>query len=130
MTLRQRQSLFCKNIGLLIIYAYNRGFELTFGEADRTEYQQREYVRTGRSQTMNSAHLERLAVDFNIFIGGRLLMAAGLSKAEYERELWIIKTIGDYWESLHSDNVWGGDWNRNNILDERFKDPYHFEMKR
>lgn len=118
MTLREKQSVFCKNIGLLIAEAYRTGFELTFGEVFRTEYQQKEYVRTGFSKTMNSRHLVRLAVDFNLFKAGKLLNAS--------RD---FLSLGLFWENLHPDNVWGGDFNRNkNPDDDKFKDPYHFEM--
>jgi len=71
MTLSQKQRLFTKNIGLLIEFAYEMGFELTFGEFDRTIEQQKIYFDSGRSKTMNSRHLIRLAGDFNIFKDGR-----------------------------------------------------------
>ena len=47
----------------------------------------------------------------------------------YSTDLEIARPLGEYWMLLHPDNVWGGDWNRNGILDETFKDPYHFEIK-
>ncbi len=119
MTLRKKQSLFVFNIHLLIAFAYKNGFELTFGEFDRTQEQQEFYFKTGKSKTMNSRHLIRLAGDFNIFLNGKLI-----------NDPVLIKPLGDYWMSLNTDNVWGGDWNRNyNLLDETFKDPYHFEMR-
>lgn len=129
MTLREAQSLFTLNIGKLIAFAYEKGFELTCGEFFRTKYQQEFYVKNGFSKTMDSRHLVRLACDFNIFLNDRMLLAANIPKDQYIRELLIAKQLGDYWESLHPSNVWGGDWNRDNVLDERFKDPYHFEMK-
>lgn len=119
MTIREKQSVFTQNIGRLIDFAFKEGYELTFGEAYRTDYQQAEYVRTGFSKTMSSRHLYRLAVDFNLFRNGILL--------NNSRD---FLPIGLYWESLHPDNVWGGDWNRNNNPDDdKFGDPYHFEMK-
>lgn len=119
MTLSERQQLFTFNIHQLIEFAYKKGFKLTFGEVFRTEEQQRIYFNTGRSKTMNSRHLQRLAVDFNIFIDGKLINDPAL-----------IQPLGEFWMSLNTDNIWGGDWNRNHsILDETFKDPYHFEIK-
>lgn len=119
MTLRDKQSVFTFNIHKLIQYAYRRGYVLTFGEVYRTQEQQRLYFNTGRSKTMNSRHLQRLAVDFNVFKNGALL----------SRPI-DFKPLGDYWESLHTDNRWGGDWDRDDNLDEEtFRDPYHFEMK-
>lgn len=118
MTLRERQSVFVLNVSRLIAFAYAQGYELTFGEAYRTIEQQKIYVASGKSKTMTSRHLFRLAVDFNLFKDGALLN----SPIDY-------KPLGDYWESLSPDNVWGGDWDRDNDLhDETFLDPYHFEM--
>jgi hypothetical protein len=119
MTLSTKQKIFTLNISLLIQYAFKQGIELTFGEAYRTVEQQKLYFDTGRSKTMNSRHLQRLAVDFNVFIGGVLI-----------NEPAKIQPLGEFWMTLNTDNVWGGDWNRNHsVLDETFKDPYHFEMK-
>lgn len=93
------------------------GFKLTFGEVFRTLEQQKIYFNTGRSKTMDSRHLQRLAVDFNIFQNGILI-----------NDPKVIQPLGEFWMSLNTDNRWGGDWNRNHsILDETFKDPYHFE---
>lgn len=116
MKLSEKQRIFTRNIGCLIEEAYNLGLELTFGEAYRTREQQLIYFQTGASKTMNSNHLNRLAVDFNVFKNGNLT---------YRWE--DIKPLGDYWEALHEDNRWGGDWNKNDIKDG-FIDTPHFEM--
>ncbi len=119
MTLSDKQKIFTFNISKLITFAFSKGYELTFGEVYRTEEQQKLYVAQGKSKTMDSRHLQRLAVDFNIFKDGQLI-----------NDPAIIQPIGDFWITLNTDNVWGGDWNRNHsILDETFKDPYHFECK-
>ncbi len=119
MTLSEKQKVFTFNIQKLIVYAFANGFGLTFGEVYRTPEQQKIYFDTGRSKTMDSRHLQRLAVDFNIFKGDQLI-----------NDPAIIQPLGEYWITLNTDNVWGGDWNRNHsVLDEAFKDPYHFEMK-
>jgi len=119
MTLSERQQVFTFNIHQLIEFAYKNGFTLTFGEVYRTQEQQKIYFDTGRSKTMNSRHLQRLAVDFNIFIDGVLI-----------NEPIKIQPLGNFWITLNLDNVWGGDWDRDgSVLDETFKDPYHFEMK-
>lgn len=119
MTLSERQQVFTFNIHQLIEFAYKNGFKLTFGEVYRTEEQQKIYFDTGRSKTMNSRHLQRLAVDFNIFIDNRLI-----------NDPLTIQPLGNFWVTLNLDNVWGGDWDRDgSTLDETFKDPYHFEMK-
>jgi len=58
-----------------------------------------------------------------------MLFPPGQTPEEYKADLELMRPLGEYWESLHPDNVWGGDWNRNNVLDETFYDPYHFERK-
>ena len=127
MTLSERQQIFTINISKLINFAYENGYKLTFGEVFRTQEQQEIYFKTGRSKTMNSRHLQRLAVDFNIFKNGILLFQTNTTK---KKEIESCLVLGDFWLTLHPDNVWGGDWNRNHkTIDETFEDPYHFEMK-
>lgn len=127
MTLSEKQKIFTLNIARLIEFAVDKGYELTFGEVYRTPEQQKIYFDTGRSKTMNSRHLQRLAVDFNIFKNGNYLFQNTATKSTEIQDCLIL---GQYWTSLNADNVWGGDWDRdNNTLDETFKDPYHFEMK-
>ena len=120
------QKKFAQHIGQFICFAFQYGFELTMGEVARTPEQQKIYFDSGRSKTMNSRHLVRLASDFNIFHGGRMLFT---DSKRWSEDLAIARVLGDFWESLDGQNVWGGDWNRNNVDDERFRDPYHFERK-
>ena len=116
MKLSTQQQLFTSNIGRLIAYADSLGYGLTFGHAWRSLNDQARLVREGKSKTMESNHLSRLAVDFNVFIDGELTY-------DWQK----IKRLGDYWESLHPKNRWGGDWNRNDLKDG-FIDTPHFEM--
>lgn len=126
-----KQKRFWRDMGHFINFAGTNGFEMTFGEFWRTQFQQAEYFRTGLSKTMDSMHLIRLAGDFNIWFEGRQLFVAGISNEQYMIDLECAKPLGEYWMSLSPDNVWGGDWNRNfNFLDETFRDPYHFEKRR
>jgi len=126
MKLSQSQQIFSQNIAKLILKANSMGMNLTFGEAYRTDDQQRLY-RFGKkveiegdhlvladdkvkSKTLHSNHLRRLAIDFNFFIAGNLV---------YRHEL--INRLGEFWESLHPANRWGGHF-------ENFYDAPHFEM--
>lgn len=99
-SLRQKQARFTRFVGLLIEYAYQNGYELTFGEAWRTPEQAQANARAGRG-IANSLHIERLAVDFNLFRNG-----AFLQKTEDH------KPLGEYWESLAPDCRWGGRFSR------------------
>jgi hypothetical protein len=134
--LSEVQREFTRDVGKLITYSYEcLNIELTLGEAHRTNSQMLlnyfgyevkkggilglKLVKSRKlSNTLLSSHGDRLAIDFNFFIDGKLT---------YDFDL--IKPLGDYWESLHPDNVWGGDWNKNDIKDG-FVDVLHFQRKR
>jgi D-alanyl-D-alanine carboxypeptidase len=67
--------------------------------------------RTGFSKAGDkSLHCKRLAVDFNFFIGD-----------DYIEDIKTLKVLGEYWESLHPFNSWGG----NGIT---ISDSPHFSM--
>jgi len=104
-----KQWLFLLDIAKLIQYADTKGYKLTGGEAYRTMYQQEKYLADGLSKTLDSQHLKRLAMDFNLFIDGDIQW--NLS------DEW--KVLGAYWESLSKENEWGGNW--------RFLDVPHFQ---
>ncbi len=106
MSLGSKQRRFTKMIGLLIEYAYQNGYELTFGDAYRDP---RLYGDVGQKKGYGSAgslHKQRLAVDFNLFRDGRFLQ-----QTEDHRPL------GEYWESL------GGSWGG------RFNDGNHYSLE-
>lgn len=127
MKLSQKQQIFTTNIGKLIAYAYTCEIGLTFGEAHRTNSQillnfygyvvkvvaGSVILQKSRklSKTLLSKHADRLAVDFNFFINGKLT---------YDKHK--VCCLGEYWESLHPDNRWGGNF-------KNFIDTPHFEMK-
>lgn len=119
MTLGEKQEVFLRNAAKLILWAFDRGYRIRGGELLRTKEQQEIYIKTGRSKTMNSRHLDKLAIDLNLIKDGKL----SNDSKDYQ-------PLGEYWMSLNPANVWGSDWNRNHsFLDERFLDPYHFEMR-
>ena len=99
---------FLKDVAKLIQYADSLGLVLTGGELYRTAYQQAEYIRTGKSKTMNSKHLSRLAIDLNLFKDNKLTY-----------EIKDYEPLGKYWESLNPKNEYGGFWT--------WKDAPHFE---
>ena len=91
------QAAFLLDLTKLIHKATELGFVVTAGELFRTPEQQQIYVKTGRSKTMNSLHLQRRAVDLNFFVDGKLT---------YDKA--ILAPLGAFWESLHPLNSWGG----------------------
>lgn len=99
MSLISEQHEFLQDVADLIKQAAALGFVVTAGELWRSHEQQEIYVKTGRSRTMKSNHIRRLAVDLNFFKDGRLTY-----------DLTVLKPLGDYWESLHPLNRWGGNF--------------------
>jgi hypothetical protein len=105
------QAAFLLDAAKLIQHATALGFTVTGGELFRTPEQQEIYVKTGRSKTMNSNHLKRLAIDLNFFKSGVL-----------EYDVLVLTPIGEYWQSLDPKNSAGMFW-------KSFKDIPHFERR-
>lgn len=103
-SLRQKQSRFVLMVAGLIDYAYAQGYELTFGEAWRSEATAAANAKAGTGIS-NSLHTSRLAIDLNLFKDG-----AWLTKSEDH------KSLGEWWESMGG--TWGG----------RFGDGNHYSL--
>lgn len=84
MILSERQAEFTRKVALLILFAYELGYKITFGDA---------WAKSGHST--NSCHYIRLAIDLNLFKDGRYL-----PQTEDHRKL------GEFWESIGG--TWGG----------------------
>lgn len=112
MKLSENQMVFTLNIANLINFANSESIGLTFGDAYRPIELQKHYFAINKSKTLKSNHLKRLAVDFNFFINGQLT---------YDKK--ELQKLGDFWESLHKNNRWGGNFSGT------FIDTPHFEMR-
>jgi predicted chitinase len=115
MSLNLEQGLFMQHVAELIRKAGENGLLAVGGELLRTPEQQMQNIKSGRSKTMNSQHLLRLAIDLNFF------------KRAVDNSLTLVsdgndlEPLGSYWESLDPDvNTWGGRWSNE-------KDLNHFE---
>lgn len=100
-TLGQKQRKFTLMVAELIQFAYDKGYELSFGDAYRDP---RAFGPVGTRRyysSANSLHKERLAIDLNLFKNGRFL-----TSTEDHREL------GEFWESIGG--TWGGRFNDGN----------------
>lgn len=84
MPIGQMQKQFVRMVADLIIFAYDNGYELSFGDA---------WARSGHAA--GSYHYKRLAIDLNLFKDGRWLKLT-------EDHL----PLGEYWES--NGGTWGG----------------------
>jgi hypothetical protein len=98
------QNEFLKDFAKLIQFIHEQGWIATGGELWRTKEQQQVYFTTGKSKTMNSNHLKRLAIDLNIF----KVREDGTPQLAYEKD--ELQEFGDYWESLSPHNSWSGNW--------------------
>ena len=110
MSLLREQSTFLLHVAELIQKASELGFHLSGGELYRTSEQQALHVKNGRSTTMNSQHLKRLAVDLNFFRA----MPDGELKLTYDVE--ELRPLGQFWEGLDAANRWGGTGPRSRTL--------------
>jgi len=116
MSLVDEQDLFLQHVAKLIDKAQELGLVISAGEMFRTVEQQKVHIKAGRSKTMNSQHLKRLAIDLNFFIrepSGKLTLT-------YDHE--AVRQLGAFWERLDDANRWGGNWSS-------FKDTPHFERR-
>ena len=108
MTLGEKQELFLLNAAKLIIWANEQGYHLRGGELHRPLEMQQKYFATGKSKTLNSQHLRKLAIDLYL-IKDKVLA----SHEDY-------RPLAEYWKSLNPNNRAGYDWGW---------DANHFEMK-
>ncbi|CAM5521601.1 M15 family metallopeptidase [Eoetvoesiella caeni] len=106
MTLGQKQRKLTRMIAQLINFAYDSGYELTFGDAYRDPRVHGPVGQKKSYSAANSLHKERLAVDFNLFRDG-----VYLTSTEDHRPL------GEFWESIGG--TWGG----------RFNDGNHYSLE-
>ena len=90
MKLTDQQFAFTEAVALLILFAYELEYTLSFGDA---------WAREGHKD--GSFHYKRLAVDFNLFKGGKWL-----------KETEDHKPLGIFWESIGG--TWGGRWGDGN----------------
>jgi len=129
MALSKIQAEFVVDYCKLIAWMNAHGYRVRDGEAYRTEYQQKEYVRTGRSKTMLSRHRDRLARDFEIdieFPDGSIVWFGNLT---LDQAYNALKPAGEYWESLHPGNVWGGNFDLDLKTKDAWLDLGHFEKR-
>lgn len=102
--LLQQQHKFAAMLPQLINAAIVQGYQVTLGECLRTQAQATANAVAGIGIS-NSLHLDRLAIDLNLFRDGQYLTAT----SDYA-------PLGQYWESIGG--TWGG----------RFNDGNHFSL--
>ena len=109
MRLSDHQALFTSDTAQLIEYANSLpGCRVRLREVSRPSILQKLYIKLGKSWTMNSWHMDSLAVDMILDING-----------QWQSDTESYRKLGIFWESLSSYNRWGG----------RFSDGNHFERR-
>lgn len=104
----------------LQVWAFERGFKLTDGDAYRPPSVYGEYgVDQGCAGYGNirSQHKKRMARDNILFLGATMGKDGFLHGGEYATQTDQYRALGRYWESLHPECRWGG----------RYNDGNHFE---
>ena len=105
-SLLQHQQMFVGMVCRLLARADELGYDITFGDAYRDP---RVFGAMGERKgygESRSAHKQRLAIDLNLFKGGKFLQ----STEDH-------KPLGEFWESIGG--TWGG----------RFNDGNHYSLK-
>ncbi len=126
MSLVQEQSEFLKDVALLIAFANRKGWLVTGGELWRPLEMQKIYYKRGKTKTMKSLHLKKLAIDLNFFKpikkeNGEVIIINGRKyQLTYKKE--DLEIFGAFWESLSEKNRWGGHF-------RNFLDTTHFERR-
>ena len=110
--LRYRQSQFAYFLGKLIVYAYEElGVELTLEEGTVNVWRCDECGNWVSKHSKSSWHYRKLAQDINLFIKKN-------SGWRHQTTTEQHRVLGEYWKSLDSGCVWGGDF--------RYKDGCHY----
>lgn len=94
------QEEFAQQVANLIKKAGELGYGITFGEAYRTPQQAALNAQSGAGIS-NSLHIDRLAIDLNLFKDGRYI-----TDDEGHRDL------GAWWKQIGPRYKWGGDFTK------------------
>lgn len=116
MTLREKQSAFAQAVAALILHAKSMGYEVTFGETWRPPETADLYEKQGKGAGgKQSLHCQRLAIDLNLFSGGKYL-----TSTEAHRPL------GEWWVAYGASQGlplrWGGNFTK-------LKDGNHYSLE-
>lgn len=116
MTLQQKQSVFAQNVARLIIHVDGIGLTCSLGEVFRSKEQAEIYAKEGKG-IIDSLHCKKLAIDLHLFSPHGI----------YLTDFKSYEPLGQYWESLHQFNRWGG-YFKSKYGGSRV-DSVHFEMQ-
>ena len=134
MSLQPNQNIFSVNFAKLVLYASSLGYEVSIREVGRHQIIQKLYLgnevivtgwktfkQSPTSHAEYSYHLDAIAGDLLLFKDGKWVQG-----------LKSYLPLGQYWESLNPNNVWGGNWDRDGNYGEADNwevDLVHFEFR-
>ena len=99
MSLSALRCQFSQDLAKLVLYANTLpDTKVAINEVVRTTTQATANAASGAG-IANSLHLQGLAADLLIYVGG-----------VYKSDLESARVLGDFWKSLGSDHYWGGDF--------------------
>lgn len=121
-SLTLRQCDFTEALARLVLYARELGYKIKIQELNRTVETQKAYLATGKSKTMDSRHIDKLAADLVLIRG-----------ADVYVEGEAFRPLGSYWERLGG--RWGGRFGLENLSKEEQDkklgwDSCHFEFRK
>jgi hypothetical protein len=99
------QETMVQDAAKLIQYAATQGYGVTFAEAWRTP-QQAQWDADHGSGISCSLHIQRLALDLNVFVNG-------VYQTDDTTKCYTV--LGTYWKTLGPDHYWGGDFTRKDL---------------
>jgi len=109
MSINKKQFEFTRMVGRLLSFANSLELDLSMRECQRFPDRQKELFGAGLSRTMQSKHLDSLAVDLILFEDG---------KPVWDSQHPDYQVLGEYWIGMGG--TWGGMWSG-------FQDGGHFE---
>lgn len=116
MTIQEKQARFVLMVRDLITFAYDNGYELSFGEATVSVARCHGCGMKISKHIDNSLHYLRLAIDLNLFKDG-----------EYLRTTEDHRPLGEYWEILGGS--WGGRFEESELGKGDGKDGNHYSLE-
>lgn len=117
MTLSEAQMQFVEDVVLLVEYATDNGYRLTYGWAYRPEEYAMIYAALKKGAA-HSIHELKLGIDFQLFKDGIYLTAS----EDYA-------PLGTYWKSIRPENRWGGDFDVDKTTPGQQPDGNHFSRE-
>lgn len=100
-SLREKQTRFALAVGPLIAKATDLGYHVTLGETWRTPAQAIQNAKDGLG-IVHSLHIQRLAIDLNLFLADGSLVTDDTGHKE----------LGKWWTAQSPDYRWGGNFSK------------------